>query len=555
MKRFILMCLGTILLTACKFKEDDVFEYSPEQRFEQTASEYEAILTGQENGWLMEFYAGDKQRYGGHNFILRFLKGHRVVAVSEHSNEEYTSQYSIDAVEGGSIPSLIFDTFSDVLHKFAVPTPQNIKGLGGDFEFNLRYQDGIFILTGKKWANEIRLSPLTEDKQVFLDAVRSKQDALRLAAFTPVNIDGQSVDLAMDLDRRRLYVSSAGQSVSRAFILTPSGIKLYSPLKMGSVTLSEMMLNADAQTLTTSDGSISTQLCFLTDELNLNNKSWVGYWVDGFASPNFLDKFAAIRQGEKSIFSGNYVSDRVFTLGKTAGWTGIELAKTSHRNKEAATFPVGYHFDFYAVPNQPSQLNIVRKTSGKNWNYFEDMEPLIADLTKYSPYEVQDATQGGETYKKFVSTLDPEVWFYLRTENTLPELTATAWTIDFYNGWMSQDLLDVFAASTSTDYTTSAFATLGMQSKWTSIQFSIYGKNNDSYYCNYLLDIVPVFGKSNAIHILDRKEGYNFKYFNYLKPVVDKLLEASPYELVPSGNYQRLMGGANRTTWLYKHTK
>lgn len=545
--------LGSLLLCACTSYEADVFTQSPGQRFEQTVSEYERILMAQENGWLMEYYAGNKQSYGGHNFILRFLNGHQVVAQSEHVDTEYTSQYTIDAVDGGAIPSLVFDTFSEVLHQFAIPTPQDIKGKGGDFEFNLQYQDSVFILTGKKWGNEIRLRPFKGNKQEYFAAIQDKQRALTLAAFTPITIDGLELKLSMDLDNRRLTLTNGSNTLTKAFILTDQGIKFYSPLKLGTQTISELRLSSDGMTLSTMDGNVSSKLVHLTDELNLNNKSWVGYWVKGFASQNFLDKFTVIRSEEKNVFSGNYTSNRLFVLGKNSNWTGLELSKTSHRDKVAANFPVGYLFDFYAVPNATNQIHIAGKNSGKNWKYFNDMYPLISDLTKYSPYEVQDVSEGGETYKKFTSTLDANVWFYMRTENPLSELMTSAWKIDFYQGWMSQNLLDIFTSSTSTEYNTGAFASLGMQHQWTSLQFSVYkSDNSNSYYCNYLVDIVPVFGKPQSVHILDRREGYYFQYFRYLKPIVTKLLEASPYEITTSGGYQQLVG-ANQDTWLYKY--
>lgn len=554
MKRFLLICLSAVSLLGCKFTEDDVFDRSPGQRFEQTTNEYERILVGQEHGWLMEYYAGDGQRYGGYNFVLRFLNGHQVAAVSELSTTEYTSQYSIDAVDGGAIPSLTFDTFSEVLHSFATPSPQDIKGKGGDFEFNLSYQDGVFILKGKKWGNEIRLTPFVGEQQAFFNTIKEKQNALTFAAFTPLTIDGRQVEVKMDLDNRRLSFTNEGTTVKRAFILTEKGLKLYKPLSIGSVRLEELVFSDDGSTLTTPDGSLSTQLVFLPDAINLNELQWNGYWIEGFTSQSFLDKFASIRSEESSYYSGNYTSDRAFKLGKTTSGRGLEMSKTSHRDREAATFPAAYLFDFYAVPGETNQVEFRLKTSGKNWKYFSDMYPLVSELTKHSPYIVTDVTLGGETYKKFTSTVDAEVWFHMRSATTLPEIMTAAWTIDFYNGWMSQDLLDTFAAASSTTYTTSAFAKLGLLSKWTSIQFTLTNTGGSQYYCIYLLDIVPVFGKADALHILDRRAGYNFKYFTHLKPVVDKLLEASPYELVPLGSYMRLMGGSNRSTWLYKHS-
>ncbi|MDY5858996.1 MAG: DUF4302 domain-containing protein [Porphyromonas sp.] len=553
MRRYLLYILSALSLCACSRYEQDVFSQSPGQRFEQTVSEYEQILISQEQGWLMEYYAGSKQSYGGHNIVLRFLNGHQVAAQSEHIDSVYTSQYTIDAVDGGAIPTLTFDTFSEVLHQFAIPTPQDIKGKGGDFEFNLQYQDSIFVLKGKKWGNEIRLRPFKGEAKAYFSALQRQRQALTLAAFTPIVIDGTEVQLSMDLDNRRLSLMSGGTTASRAFILTDRGLKLYSPLKLGTQSIQELVLSSDGTQLSTADGGVRTTLVHLADALNLNKYSWSGYWVEGFASQNFLDKFGTIRSEERSIFSGNYTSDRAFTLGKGSSWTGLALSKTSHRDKVAASFPVGYLMDFYAVPNAPEQIHIVEKTSGKNWKYFSDMYPLISELTKYSPYEVQDVSEGGVAYKKFTSRLEPAVWFYMQTEPTTSEIMTSAWTIDFYQGWMSANLLEVFAASTSAEYKTGAFASLGLQHQWTSLQFSVYkADNSSSYYCNYLVDIVPVWGKPQSVHILDRREGYYFQYFRYLRPIVNKILEASPYELVSSGRYQQLVG-VNRDTWIYKH--
>lgn len=557
MKRILLICLGLLALASCRFREDDAFELSPGQRFEQKTSEYEKALIAQTAGWIMEYYAGTDQQYGGHTFIVRFEAGRKVYASSEYTTDEELSYYSIDAVDGGAVPSLVFDTYSKVLHEFSTPSPTDIKGKGGDFEFNLSYTDGTFVLQGKKWGNTIRLRPLTGDRLAYLEQVKANKEAMTLAALAPVELQGATIALDMDLGERRLTFGSGETSSSIAFAITDTGIRLYEPITVGGITLSELKLHKETNTLSSPDGKLSTSMHFLAPEINLNELLWTGYLVKDFVSANFLDKFASIRAKEQNIWGGDYVTDRRFQLGKGTAWTGAKLVKNygSATELKGKYYEIGYMLDFYAVPNQPDQIRIKAKTGGKNWRYFSDVYPLISEIASHAPYVVSAVEQGGESYRKFVSVANADVWFYLRVEDTTPELLSTAWTIDLVSGWVSDDLVEAFqqAQDGTTTYTISPFATIGYQNAATSAMFSVTDTGSGSRFrCNHLIDVVPVFGRPDAVHLIKRRAGYYWSYFTFLQPIVDAIDAESPYAFVTRGGYTRLISIDSPTTWFYK---
>ena len=128
----------TLLLSACTYRIDDVFDQSSAIRVREEIARTGEILAGAQNGWVMEYYAATK--YGGYNILCKFNEDNTVAVQSEIFGEKVvTSHYKIDQSQG---VVLSFDEYNEIFHYFS--TPSNPDGIGtngdgmlGDFEFRV----------------------------------------------------------------------------------------------------------------------------------------------------------------------------------------------------------------------------------------------------------------------------------------------------------------------------------------------------------------------------------------------------------------------------------
>ena len=138
MKKFNIFLVLTLLLSACTYRIDDVFDQSSAIRVREEIARTGEILAGAQNGWVMEYYAATK--YGGYNILCKFNEDNTVAVQSEIFGEKVvTSHYKVDQSQG---VVLSFDEYNEIFHYFS--TPANPDGIGtngegmlGDFEFRV----------------------------------------------------------------------------------------------------------------------------------------------------------------------------------------------------------------------------------------------------------------------------------------------------------------------------------------------------------------------------------------------------------------------------------
>ena len=52
-KIYMFLCLSLFAMTGCDRMEENVFSETPDERLEQTLNEYDELLHGSPNGWLL----------------------------------------------------------------------------------------------------------------------------------------------------------------------------------------------------------------------------------------------------------------------------------------------------------------------------------------------------------------------------------------------------------------------------------------------------------------------------------------------------------------------
>ena len=154
MKKYITLCFALLLMAACQYKEDPVFEQKPTERTLSVLGKYKEVLEGHDGYWLLTYYpeeyrdgfwvypyypsvftsTNEYPKYhraiGGYNFVLKFSDG-KVTTSSEVSttNAEDTSRFIYSLAE---FPILSFNTYGEILHHFSHVTSMFPNAKGGD---------------------------------------------------------------------------------------------------------------------------------------------------------------------------------------------------------------------------------------------------------------------------------------------------------------------------------------------------------------------------------------------------------------------------------------
>ena len=118
-------------LNSCFKTEEDIFDQSPAQRLNKLTSDYREVLSGSENGWVLQYFASETEQ--GYPFVMKFDKSGKVTIAGNNSvstggvYKEESSTY--DFVQDMSVV-LTFDTYNEIFHEFSSPQTDGV-GHGG----------------------------------------------------------------------------------------------------------------------------------------------------------------------------------------------------------------------------------------------------------------------------------------------------------------------------------------------------------------------------------------------------------------------------------------
>lgn len=242
--------LTTLSLGSCQNDEDDIFGDSSSLRLQQALNETKSVLRGAEYGWVMDYYIGDAQEYGGRAMTVKFDSLTCTVA-SESMPEECSSYYKMTTDQGAV---LTFDTYNKVLHELSTPSSSNYEAYHADFEFMIESATPeLVVLRGKRTGNYSYLRPLKEPALDYLKKVAAVEDSIYAA--TAVGMMGEdSIVATFDYNMRQLTFSSPNNasvvSQSIAYTYTDSGIRLYEDAEIGTAKLSDFSYASDGMKFT-----------------------------------------------------------------------------------------------------------------------------------------------------------------------------------------------------------------------------------------------------------------------------------------------------------------
>ncbi|MCF0175530.1 MAG: DUF4302 domain-containing protein [Bacteroidales bacterium] len=236
----LIIAAALVSSQSCLKNQKDIFEESSSQRLENYLSDLKSTLTGAKNGWVMEYYPGAEQAYGGYCYVLYFTNT-EVEAFSEIDIENsYRSAYKLTTDYG---PVLSFDVHNPLLHYFATPSSGMYEALGGDFEFMIKSISSEKIeMLGKRSQNIYTLRPMASDAQPleYVTKVAEMSENMRAAEFEGT-IGDQEVKGEVDMNYRALIFNlNDTTQVYAPFMYTPEGLRTYEPVKIGGCTFQDL---------------------------------------------------------------------------------------------------------------------------------------------------------------------------------------------------------------------------------------------------------------------------------------------------------------------------
>lgn len=252
------MCL--LFLGACNPEVDAVFDGTSSSRMSEALKAHFEKLTGASNGWLMEYYPSNIQRYGGYNVLASFSKdGH--VTVSADIADPSATATSLFRLKEQSGPTLTIDSYNKIFHFFSDPASgvgQTGLGMEGDYEFTIMSStEEQVILKGKKTNNRIVMTALPDDFNWQDYLVRIGESESKIKSKYDCKVGDMICQASSSYRTFSFSFEENGEMVTRHFsyIQTLTGVKFYEPVQLNGVSVTELKYQEKGK-LVSEDGSL-----------------------------------------------------------------------------------------------------------------------------------------------------------------------------------------------------------------------------------------------------------------------------------------------------------
>ena len=256
---YLIMMLPALLLTSCLKDQDDVFDKSASIRSAEYLVNAQNVLMSAENGWVMNYYPDNQQKYGGYSYVLKFDKKNvtayfvngdtQTQTLSDGSTQEVpvpvASTYSLTNEDG---PVIAFDTYNKYLHYFATPSAGAYQAMGGDFLFiilKISDDQNTITLKGNRSGNIVTLYRNTMDPAQYISECSAIAKTQLYETFTLGD-----VILDLDLDAQQVTVTAGDVSAQTSYVMTNKGIRLYQPVNAGGRVFDTFTYDAANNTYT-----------------------------------------------------------------------------------------------------------------------------------------------------------------------------------------------------------------------------------------------------------------------------------------------------------------
>lgn len=249
-----LIILPAFLFQSCLKDEKELFEESASARLETYLNKTQQTLISAENGWILEYYPDQEQSLGGFSYTVKFTAEEAEITFENQPGVTDKCLYSMVKDNG---PGLSFDSYSKLVHFFATPNTQEIEGKNGDFEFVIdSVAEDLIKVHGKRYDNTMYFRRLNEKPLEYQKKVIAIGDNFKLLA-AEANVNGQNAKFDFDTPFHQVTITTNDTTVHSSYSYTDKGIRLYQPVRIGNVELSEIAYNDDNLSLAADGVSFS----------------------------------------------------------------------------------------------------------------------------------------------------------------------------------------------------------------------------------------------------------------------------------------------------------
>ena len=230
----LLLVLLVPVVQSCLHDEKEFFGQSAAERIDATVKADREILEAAPEGWVLEYYMGEKYSGPAVTMLIKFKNGKAYLA-SDLSDELRTDtcDYDVDKSQG---PVLTFNTYARTIHQLAGGRSGDPEGFQGDYEFMiLKASADSVLLRGKKWHNDMVLKPIQSPATIatyYDDIVKLRQKVVNENFI--FYYKGDSLCTAsIDAGSRTFTAHTADGTQESPLIFTPTGIYLREGFEVG----------------------------------------------------------------------------------------------------------------------------------------------------------------------------------------------------------------------------------------------------------------------------------------------------------------------------------
>lgn len=268
-----LFCLG---FTSCLRDDKQLFDSSPAARLDQTVLREKALLESVPQGWLLQYYAGKDYTGPGYTLLMKFDHGKvTMMGDSGDPEQQVTSDYDIVKDQG---PVLTFPTYNAVIHELASASLGHPEGIQGDYEFAiLEATPERLRLRGKKWGNEMILTPLPKEssfEEVMTSLLTIREGMVSNTYDFLLGTDTLAQG-EVNVDTRHLTVQIGPMSYDAPYTLSATGISLQTPLVISGKSYTHLQWDEEKKQF--AEGDLAVKLFIPATHKPID--FWYGTWT------------------------------------------------------------------------------------------------------------------------------------------------------------------------------------------------------------------------------------------------------------------------------------
>lgn len=426
---------------SCTPQQDEVFEQSASMRIEKSINEVKTILTSNTNGWLFQYYPGDKQEYGGYNMILRFTADGNVIVnnLKVKNGADCTSQFTIKQY-GGVL--LSFDTYNEAMHFFSDPiNPNNEgagigKGLEGDFEFVVLNSSADKLeIRGIKTKGVCTLLPLADGvvPATLLNQLSTMEGNIAAPSYE-LYFNGEKVNGFSGNGKTftfpKQFDAADSETETVSVIATETGMQLNKAISLKEneeAVIQHFNFDAANEKFVCTDEGQDLYIKLIFPPLNVVFATTENQW---FFDVSFADPAAPKTDGMSATMAAKFTAANA---AEKAGYNGF--LRLAYLGRNAANKPGGdtnkWSFNFYstesdgtwlsifgytptAVDGTEDQITFTDKKLGKNASFYGWYATNIVDFIMSKTWKLTTDNKANPTKIRFEDTSDANNWFEVK---------------------------------------------------------------------------------------------------------------------------------------------